>query len=332
MPVKAPLFPTILAATGRMDIVDPPVATAARLCRRENARLHIVHAVTSAGIRKEARWPPQEGAWGHLGAIPSFPMMARRLITLYSDDYPGLTMDNVRIASGVAWEAIFKNADDLASPLIVLGPHVEPPTAKRLPRMKGPLGSTAEGVIRHARCPVMIINRTFEADHLKFKRILVGIDFSRSCISALCLAALLSAQFDSHVHPFHMLPIPPYPKYTPQSLKLDLRRIQRYLDILCQELLQGIENQVFIKTGTIPHAALLRYAPKIEADLIIIGSHTKEKAGKWYPGSVVQQVSFQANCPVLVVNGPEALTPWNDEPIIHRLSAIKLPPFSLFPA
>ncbi len=45
---------------------------------------------------------------------------------------------------------------------------------------------------------------------------------------------------------------------------------------------------------------------------ILLGSHTKLKAGKWYAGSVVEQAGSTAGCPVVVVNDPEALHPWED--------------------
>ena len=44
-----------------------------------------------------------------------------------------------------------------------------------------------------------------------------------------------------------------------------------------------------------------------------MGSHTKEKTGKWYPGSVVEQVSCRSFCPVAVVTDPEVLLPWEDD-------------------
>jgi nucleotide-binding universal stress UspA family protein len=259
-------------------------------------------------------------------------MMARRLVTLYADESPGLTNADVRIAAGVAWEAIFKSATELGSHLIVLGPHSEPSITTCLPKAKGLLGSTADGVIRHANCPVMIINRTFATRRLQFKNIVIGIDFSRACISALCLAALLATYFNSRLHPFHMLPIPPYPKYTPESYKVDRRRIKGQLTTLCRQLLDGSAYQIRIMSGTIPHTALLQHARDTAADLIVIGSHTKEKAGKWYPGSVAQQLSFQAHCPLLVVNGPDALIHWKDDPRVTALAFLEIPPLTLFPA
>jgi nucleotide-binding universal stress UspA family protein len=329
--VKARFFRRILAATGRPEAVDPPLITATRLARRQKARLYIVHAITSAGIRRDARWPLQNATSSAYKPVPSFPILARHLVSLYGKDFPQLTMEDIRIVSGVAWEAIFRNACELESHLIVVGPHYESRAAMQLPQAKGPLGSTAEGVLRHARCPVMMINRSFPSEQLKMKNIVVGVDFSPSCISALCITALISVHFNSQVHPFHMLPIPPYPKYSPESLDFDLQRTQAWFDRLCEQLLQGTEYENRIKTGVVPHTALLRHARNRQADLIVMGTHTKEKAGKWYPGSVVQQVSSRADCPVLVVSGPEALAPWKDDPLAKKLCGSKIPPLTLSP-
>jgi nucleotide-binding universal stress UspA family protein len=258
-------------------------------------------------------------------------MLARRLATRYARGYPGLAITDVRIVAGVAWESIFRSANALGSNLIVLGPHNEPSVATALPKSKGTLGSTADGVIRHARCPVMIINPAFKRYSHQFRKIVVGIDFSRPCASALCLAALLAAHFDCRIYPFHMLPIPPYPKYTPETFKADFKRIRVQLETLCRQMLQGVAHHIHIKTGTIPHAALMRHARKMQADLIVIGSHVKEKAGKWYPGSVTHQLSAQANCPVMVVSGPRALAHWKEEPCVEQLSSMKFPPLTLYP-
>ena len=51
---------------------------------------------------------------------------------------------------------------------------------------------------------------------------------------------------------------------------------------------------------------------KNNVDLIIMGSHTKEKPGKWYPGSAVERVGYRADCPVMVVTDPGVLAHWDD--------------------
>ncbi|MGD2269426.1 MAG: hypothetical protein PVI06_03425 [Desulfobacterales bacterium] len=41
--------------------------------------------------------------------------------------------------------------------------------------------------------------------------------------------------------------------------------------------------------------------------MIVMGSYTKEKNGKWYVGSAVERVSCGAGCPVVVVSDTKAL-------------------------
>ena len=50
---------------------------------------------------------------------------------------------------------------------------------------------------------------------------------------------------------------------------------------------------------------ILKYAEKNEVDTILMGSHTKEKSGKWYVGSAVERVSYRAMCPVIIITDPE---------------------------
>jgi nucleotide-binding universal stress UspA family protein len=59
--------------------------------------------------------------------------------------------------------------------------------------------------------------------------------------------------------------------------------------------------------GVLPHFEILKYADEKDVDLIVMGSHTKEKSGKWYLGSAVEGVSFRANCPVVVITDPKVL-------------------------
>jgi nucleotide-binding universal stress UspA family protein len=59
--------------------------------------------------------------------------------------------------------------------------------------------------------------------------------------------------------------------------------------------------------GALPHLEIEKYAEKQDVDLIVMGSHTKTKEGKWYVGSVVERVSFRSICPVIVVTDPKAL-------------------------
>lgn len=310
------IFKTVLAATANAYNSDNAVITAARLARKQAAKLHIVHAVPLISVLDKSE---------HSSANPDAQSSLNEnysqsavdsLMTLYIDHFSELTPRALFITTGVPWEAVFRTAQEVGSDLIVVGPHTITDKARDTAGERGFMGGTADGIIRLAGCPVMIVSRAISLDELIFKNIIVGMDFSPSCAAAVCMAAIIAHFTQAFVFTFHMLPIAPYPKHSPQAIQAERIRLQQRMNTVCIELLGGIGHQYFVKPGARPFDELLRFARQVKADLIIMGSHTKEKRGKWYSGSVVQQVACQAGCPVIVVNGPEALSPWRKRPQI----------------
>jgi nucleotide-binding universal stress UspA family protein len=218
----------------------------------------------------------------------------------------------IRITPGFPWEEIFRWSRQIRTDLIVLGPHSTRAEEKQVVRVVGKIGSTVEGVIMHENCPVMIVNPSIRKQRLTFKRILVGIDFSKSCECALCLAVKLARNYGSQLFPFHMIPVPPLPKYSKADYEADRDAGRQRLQEFCHEFLENTDHEYSVGGGALPHLEILKYAEKKDAHLIIMGSHTKEKAGKWYAGSVVERVSYRSKCPVVVVTDPEVLLTWKD--------------------
>jgi nucleotide-binding universal stress UspA family protein len=303
------LFHRILAATASRSSIDGAVLTAARLAVRQHARLYIVHALPlPEAADREVR--PVANSPADRNSVPNDPVATHELRALYAAHYPALKSDDIQITSGVAWEAVFRTAVKLRCDLIVMGPHTRTAGLANISIALRFIGSTADGVIRHGRCPVLMANRAFNDNQLGFANIVVGVDFSHSCAAAVSLAALFAKHWNAFISTFHMLPIPPYPKYSPQALQADHMRQQKRMIALCSRLLGGAEHQFILKPGVQPHVELLQFVQQVGADLIVMGSHTKDRTGKWYAGSVVQQVACHARCPVMVVNGPDALQPW----------------------
>lgn len=310
------IFQTVLAATADAYHNDSTVTTAARLAQKQSAQLHIVHAVPLISVLDKSedfsapadRKSSQNGIYSQ-SAISS-------LMALYADHFPKLTSKDIFVTTGVPWEAVFRTAQEAGSDLIVVGPHTSTGKIRNMDGERGFMGGTADGVIRLADCPVMIVSQSNSSHELTFKNIIVGMDFSPSCAAAVCMAAVIARYTQAFIFTFHMLPIAPYPKYSPQAIQAERIRLQRRMNTICLELLGGIGHQYFVKPGARPFDELLRFAHQVKADLIIMGSHTKERRGKWYSGSVVQQVACQAACPVIVVNGPGALSPWQKRPAV----------------
>ena len=70
---------------------------------------------------------------------------------------------------------------------------------------------------------------------------------------------------------------------------------------------EGVEHELAVSGGSLPHKEILKYSSEIDADLIVMGSRTKEADKRMYVGSAVEHVSSTSSCPVAVVTHPDAL-------------------------
>ena len=306
------MFKTILAATDQVAERDRLVETAAQLAAANRGRLVILHVLESASTPNRRRVIHYATGRDQQYDREYERQIQRQLRIAHQAAIDAAPVSQVRLAIGYPWEEILRQARRDIADLIVMGPHSGRAFRKGVVRMVGHVGSTAEGVIRREKCPVMIVNPHLPHPDLRFKRILVGIDFSEACECALCFAGRLAKFYGAHVFAFHMLPIPPYPKYTRRDYEADRSRANERLMYFCREYLEGTDWNGHVRGGAQPHRALLDRAAKARADLIVLGSHTRRLQGKWYPGSAVERVSYRANCPVIVINDPEALQPWED--------------------
>jgi nucleotide-binding universal stress UspA family protein len=306
------MFKTILAATDHVTERDPVVETAAHLAAANHGLLFILHVLESASTRNR-RWIKHYATDENLQCDHDYEDQIRhRLRAAHRTAVNTAPASQIRLATGYPWEAILRRAHQDVADLIVMGPHSSRAFEKGVIRMVGQVGSTVEGVIRRGKCPVMIVNPHLPLPIARFTRILVGIDFSEACECALCFAGRLAKYYDASVFVFHMIPIPPFPKYTSRDFQADQSSASERLMYFCRAYLEGTDWTHHIRGGVQPHQELLHFAAKVSADLILLGSHTRQSEGKWYPGSAVERVSYRSKCPVIVINDPEALQPWED--------------------
>jgi nucleotide-binding universal stress UspA family protein len=177
------------------------------------------------------------------------------------------------------------------------------------------VGSTAEGVIKHERCPVMIATKPIPKSKVAFNKIMVGIDFSPSCTSAFQFALDLAQKRGSRLYLFHMLPVPPQPEYTQRRYETDLHKVRQRLEAEFSNQISGkIQTEIGTWGGVFPDIEILKYARHNDIDLIVMGSHTKIKGklqeARWYVGSAVERVSAKSVCPVVVITDPKVLKKW----------------------
>jgi nucleotide-binding universal stress UspA family protein len=317
------MFHKVLTATARPLEIDESVLSAGRIAQYNNAGFLILHVVEPdpAGSRNEVK---------HFRTGEKIVCddayreeIKEKLQTSYSVELKLLDKFEVRIALGTPWVEILKWAGEEAVDLIVLGARTATADDDNKERIGtgGTVGSTAEGVIRHERCPVMIVNEPISDSRVVFESVMVCIDFSPSCNSAFRFAVDLAQKRGSRLHLFHMLPVPPHPQYSQTKYKVDIReKRKRLAGKFRDQVPDPIEVEIHTWGGVHPDIEILKCAQRNNADLIIMGSHTKLKGklqeSRWYVGSAVERVSAKSACPVVVITDPKALEQFNLEEII----------------
>lgn len=134
---------TILVPTDFSYAADRALHYAVQLARRQRARVALLHVVAPAAIPNVFLTSirtdlPQlaELSGEHLARL------ARRM---------GIRPKRAAVKTGHAAEEIIRFADEIGADLIVIGARGH----SKLDRLL--LGTTAERVVRHARCPVLVV-------------------------------------------------------------------------------------------------------------------------------------------------------------------------------
>lgn len=289
------MFTRILAATDRVTVCDATVATAARLAKQHQAELRILHVPeSSAAIDREFIKHYKTGE--EIVYNDAYGQTVREELgnACAGAVAPGINYA-IDVMPGFPWMMILKTARKQRSDLILMGPHAGRAREMGVMRIPGHIGSTVQKVIQHERCPVMLVNAQATEDALAFKKILVTTDFSKSCECALLFAADVARKKGSKLVIFHVA-----------SGEEDAASA---LDKFCKEIPGDVAYETQVGEGRSPQEEILKYADREAMDLIVMGSHTKEKDGRWYVGSAVEDVSLRSRCPVCVITDPRVLLP-----------------------
>jgi len=301
------MFQNILAATDDSKKQDVVVLNAARIAAKNDARLHILYVLSALPIETQSVRHGEDSPGDAVDTLGDTRSAEGELRHTYQD----LTHDpghcTVKVANGDPSREITRYAERTDVDLIVMGPPSAHAREQQGDRPADKTGSNFKEVIMQAKGPVMITKNLIPESALDFNKIVVGIDFSASCKKALKYAAELANAFDSKVLPFHMVPVPPIPEYSQTDYSADLVAAQSKLFSFCAEILASTAHELHVRGGAHPHLEILKLAERNDAALIVMGSHTKEDQGKWYPGSAVEKVGARSACPTIVMTHSSAL-------------------------
>jgi nucleotide-binding universal stress UspA family protein len=226
-----------------------------------------------------------------------------------------LRRENLHALKGRPFEEICRLARDISIDLIIIA------TRGNTGFKHLTLGSTAERVVRYSPCPVLVMRGgdrekagrgKFSRGALRFRKILVPIDFSECSMRGLTYAQAFANQFSSSlvllnsVHFQYYVASDEYARY-------DLPRLMQYAEKTAREQMQdlvektdwgGLQVETSLQTG---HAGqqICDGARDCGADLIVTSTHGRTGFKHVLLGSTAEYVVRHAHCPVLVVPSHE---------------------------
>ncbi len=292
------MFERVLTATDMLDFCNPVVVTALEIAKQKQGKLFVMHVLEPSYFHE----------CGPLESVKDFKTGKETAASKEYKESVKQALDEkcagalkpygdyqIDISYGKPSVEIRRWASKIDADLIVLGPHAgKVEEEKELIGL--PIGNTVEDVIMHVTSPVMIVNRPVPKERLNFKKILICIDFSKSCKYACRFATKLAQLYGSKLFFFHLS------RETQKETPSPKEKMKDFCDIP-----EGIDYELSSWGGTFPYSEILKFARERDVDLIIMGSHTKEKGERLYVGSAVEHVSAETSCPVVVVTHPEAL-------------------------
>ncbi len=305
---KAQVFKKIVTATDFFEGSEAALTIAREIGRQNEAKLLVVHVLESSysGIFRHFVKDFETGE--EIVVSKEYEERARKELTEKWDASlrPYKNYD-IEITVGVPWIEILKAARKGRADLVVLGSHAGKTEEKGVARLTGTVGSTVEGVVRGANCPVMIVNRMAPEKKLEFRRIMVCVDFSRSCEYGIEFANKMALAYGSELFMFHMFSVTPFLRHPQPMLEMEMNRSREKLQRTCKDMDERLSCHHQVWEGTLPYMEILKYAREKDVDLLVMGSHTRTSPEKWYVGGTVHDVSTRANCPVVVVTHPKSV-------------------------
>ena len=222
------------------------------------------------------------------------------------------------VRTGRAYREISELASKVGAQLIVIATHGRTGLRRLM------LGSTAERVVRHAPCPVLVV-REREREFfdpakgkgaqaaLHISKILVPVDFSDSSREGLRYAISFARRFDASLILLHAIQVQPFipaaghtvhermpaPGVIERAARLRARKFLKEVDF------GGVNYEMEIQAGAPAHE-ICRFAENANVELIITATHGQTGLAHALIGSTAEHVVRYAHSPVLVVPTAEA--------------------------
>ena len=286
-PTKSIKLKNILFATDFSEASSAIMPVVAALARRYGARIYMFHSMEPSSCTTSS---PESRQYMERESCANVARERLRILAhgkMFSDLR---TIPIVRCGPPI--NQLENVIDDKEIDLVVVGTHGRQ-GIKRLV-----LGSYAQDVCRHLRCPVMTVgpNAFQHKMNMDIRNVLYATDMSPESWSALELARFFTSNRDVAVRFLHVLP---------QSTGVN-PQAKILLEPLSHEFEQAVHESGFpvaecvIDFGSTVDV-ILRHATAMSADLIVMGVRESFGIADFLPSNVAYGVMVGAGCPVLTV-------------------------------
>lgn len=289
-------FKCILVPTDLTENAAGALRHALALARHTGAELHLLYVMEEGGGGKRPGLPQLNSVYDRLKEAVSVELR----LSAGAGSQSGLQIEQ-HVERGVsAAPAILDYAEQHDVDLIVMG------TRGRQGGERFLIGSTAERVVRFARCPVLTVGPGDGHVPGLIKRILVPVDFSEHAAAALKQAKILANHFEAHLDLLHVVePIvqPVFYGDDVAGFELSAPRLEEKGRAELKRLYEKTKGpsgpwRAHVVRGQ-PARAIAAFARDYGTHLIVQSSHGLTGLGYALLGSVAEKVVRLAPCPVL---------------------------------
>jgi nucleotide-binding universal stress UspA family protein len=273
------------------------------LSRQFGAEVHLLH------ITDVTQQPPPS-----LLTLPVMPQtewdqrFMKRLEALVLKYRTDGNVSRLEPRTGVAYDEICGAARELQADLIVIATHGYTGYNRMF------LGSTAERVVQHSSCPVLVVRQHFSRwngavdlrtrSGFELARILVPTDFSKCSQTAFKYGLQLARDFNAELRLVHVINPHAYP-FGDIYAALDPAQLMRETEEAAQKRMRSLAARTKVRYSVrVIHgspAVEICNAANEDVDLVVISTHGRTGLGHILIGSVAEHVLRCAHCPVLVI-------------------------------
>lgn len=281
----------IVLATDLTPTSDTPTQYAEVLARRYESKLTVAHVLDlSAGTQSED---------GAAGLALEY---ARRTSNIEMTDLLERFLRHGVKATGHSLEsrnpaaAIVKLATEIDADLIVAGTHARHGLKRAI------LGSCAEGIIRHAPCPVITIGPKVKVPHeggaLSFRSIVFATDFGTNVETKVAIALAFAQDAGARIYLCHVLEH--QDSETSQSPEMR-SKVEALLEkMIPKSAYDWCDPECVVEEGGVADR-IRELAKRNRADLIILGARQSSSWLTHLNEGVVGDLLTEAECPVMTI-------------------------------